>query len=215
VDDPSNDKDSDNVLDKIKNTVENYIDESVTYLRVTRAPEILRRYFAMNAFDGAMTSMGVVMGSYIAGIIDPRAVIGVIIVSGIGMAVSGFSGTYMTESAERHHALGDLEDAMLCDLEETVYGRACKVVPIFAAIVDGSAPFLASIPSFIPFILASRSIMSLNIAYQTSLTACLVTLFILGVYLGRLSRKNWVLSGAKMVLAGVIVSVIALMLNGH
>ncbi|MFP3951522.1 MAG: hypothetical protein ACLFVP_05230 [Candidatus Bathyarchaeia archaeon] len=215
MDDPSKEKDPENSLDKVKGFIGNYIEESLVYLRVTRAPEILRRYFAMNAFDGAMTSMGVVMGSYIAGIIDPRSVIGIIIVSGIGMAVSGFSGTYMTESAERHHALGDLEEAMLCDLEETVYGKACKVVPIFAAIVDGSAPFLASIPSFIPFILASRNLMPLDSAYYTSLTFCLFTLFLLGVYLGRLSRKNWIVSGAKMVLAGVVVSVIALMLNGH
>ena len=85
----------------------------------------------MNAFDGAMTSLGVVIGSYIINIENPQSVIGVILVSGVAMAVSGFSGTYMTESAERSHSLHALEDAMLIDLEKSEFGKASRIVFIF------------------------------------------------------------------------------------
>ena len=192
-----------------------WFDEVGTFLRVTKATKILRRYFAMNAFDGAMTSLGVVIGSYISNIGDARAVIGVILVSGVAMAVSGFSGTYMAESAERSKSLNELEDAMLVDLEDTIYGQASKFVSIFAAIVDGSAPFMASIPSVVPFYLALSGVLSLQVAFFVSIGASLATLFMLGVFLGRVSESNVIYSGVKMVIAGVAVALLALLLNGH
>jgi hypothetical protein len=126
--------DSDREQNGIKLRLNDYMDEIGTYLRVTRAQMILRRYFAMNAFDGSMTSLGVVIGAYITNIVDPMAVIGVILVSGIAMAISGFSGTYMTESAERSRSLNELEDAMLTNLDNTIYGEASRFVAIIAAI---------------------------------------------------------------------------------
>lgn len=184
------------------------------YLAVTGAQKIIRRYFAMNAFDGSMTSLGVVMGALLANISDPRSIIGVIITSGVAMMVSGFSGTYMTESAERNHSLNELEDAMLINLDNTVYGRAGKVVSVFAAVVDGSAPFLASIPSVIPFLLVPI-IIGIDIAYILSIAASMITLFALGVYLGRISGGNFIISGIKMVISGIAVAIIALLLGGH
>lgn len=190
------------------------LDEVTTYIRVCGAETILRRYFAMNAFDGAMTSLGVVIGAYISGISDPRSIIGVILVSAIAMMISGFSGTYMTESAERSCSLNELEDAMLVDLDNTIYGRASRFVSVFAAIVDGSAPFLASIPSVLPFIFVP-AIMSTATAYLLSILASLSSLFLLGIYLGKISGDNIFYSGFKMVISGILVAVLALLLNGH
>lgn len=183
------------------------------YFTVTGAQKIIRRYFAMNAFDGAMTSLGVVMGSWLGHINDPRSTIGVILTSGVAMMVSGFSGTYMTESAERNHSLNELEDAMLIDLDNTIYGEASRFVSIFATIVDGSAPFLASIPAVLPFLLVP-SIFAIQTAYIVSAIACLISLFALGVYLATISGENLLLSGIKMVISGIAVAIIALLL-GH
>ncbi len=183
-----------------------------TYLRVTGANRIIRRYFAMNAFDGAMTSLGVVMGAWLSGISDPRSVISVIITGGIAMMVSGFSGTYMTESAERNHSLNELEDAMLINLDDTIYGEAGRFVSIFAAIVDGSAPFIASVPSVIPFIIPG---IPLTTGFAFSLVASMVTLFALGIYLGKIGGENQIYSGLKMVISGIAVALIAMLLNIH
>jgi predicted membrane protein (TIGR00267 family) len=187
--------------------------ELTQYLAVTGANKIIRRYFAMNAFDGAMTSLGVVMGSWLGSITDPRSTIGVILTSGVAMMVSGFSGTYMTESAERNHSLNELEDAMLIDLDNTIYGQASRFVSLFAAFVDGSAPFLASIPAVIPFMLVP-SLLTIQTAYIISAVACLVSLFALGVYLATISGDNMLFSGIKMVVSGIAVAIIALLL-GH
>jgi predicted membrane protein (TIGR00267 family) len=187
--------------------------ELTQYLAVTGANKIIRRYFAMNAFDGAMTSLGVVMGSWLGNITDPRSTIGVIITSGVAMMVSGFSGTYMTESAERNHSLNELEDAMLVDLDDTIYGQAGKFVSVYAALVDGSAPFLASIPAVIPFLLVP-SLLAIQAAYIISAAACMISLFALGVYLATISGENLLVSGIKMVISGIAVAIIALLL-GH
>ena len=211
----SQDDNSDSEQNGITNRLTEYIDGIGTYLRVTKAHTILRRYFAMNAFDGSMTSLGVVIGAYITDIVDPRTIIGVILVSGIAMAVSGFSGTYMTESAERSRSLNELEDAMLTDLDDTIYGEASRFVAIFAAFIDGSAPFLASIPAVVPFYLALIGVTPVGFAFTASIGASLLTLFLLGVFLGRVSDRNVIYSGAKMVIAGVAVSLLALLLNSH
>jgi predicted membrane protein (TIGR00267 family) len=184
------------------------------YFTVTGAQKIIRRYFAMNAFDGAMTSLGVVMGAWLAHLADPRTVMGVILSGGVAMMVSGFSGTYMTESAERNHSLNELEDAMLIDLDNTIYGQASRFVSLFAALVDGSAPFFASVPSLIPFILVP-SVLTMETAFIFSIAASMLTLFLLGVYLGTISGENILISGAKMVVSGIAVALIALLLNVH
>lgn len=168
----------------------------------------------MNAFDGAMTSPGVVMGAYLSHIHDPHSVMGVILTSGIAMMVSGFSGTYMTESAERNRSLNELEDAMLVNLDDTLYGRASRFVSAFAALVDGSAPFIAALPSLVPFLMVP-GMFSIETGYMASVAASLTTLFTLGVYLGRISGENILVYGLKMVVAGAVVALIALVLNIH
>ena len=198
----------------IARSIREKISEISQYFAVTGAQKIIRRYFAMNAFDGAMTSLGVVMGAWLGNINDPRSIVGVIITGGVAMMVSGFSGTYMTESAERNHSLNELEDAMLINLDDTIYGQASRFVSIFAALVDGSAPFFASIPAVIPFLLVP-STLAIQTAFIVSSTACMLTLFALGVYLGTISGDNIFISGAKMVVSGIAVAIIAVLLNAH
>ena len=213
MEEPSED-DQRNGIDRVQESIKNSLNDIDTYFQVTGAKKIIRRYFAMNAFDGAMTSLGVVIGAYLSQILDPRSVIGVIITSGIAMMVSGFSGTYMTERAERSHSLNELEDAMLVNLDDTVYGRASRFISVFAALVDGSAPFIASIPSVVPFLLVP-GLIDVATAFIAAIGASLFTLFILGVYLGRISGENILYSGLKMVVSGAAVAIIALLLNVH
>jgi predicted membrane protein (TIGR00267 family) len=184
------------------------------YMRVTRAQAILRRYFAVNAFDGAMTSLGVVIGAYIVGLNKPGPILGVILMGGFAMAVSGFSGTYLAERAERERDLNDLEGAMLIDLKDTIHGEATRYVSLFAALIDGAAPFLASMPALVPFALSAYRLLPSGIAFPASIASSLLTLFLLGVYLGRVSGENLIYSGLKMVAAGVAVALLAFLING-
>ena len=51
--------------------------------------EIARRYFAMNAFDGVLTIIGVLVGSYTAGVTDARIVLTTGFSTALAMGISG------------------------------------------------------------------------------------------------------------------------------
>ena len=182
-------------------------------LDISESRGILRRYFVMNAFDGALTSLGVLLGAYTQKVADPKTIVGVILSTSLAMAVSGISGAYMAEKAEREYELEELEEAMLIDLEDTIYSKAVNWISIFAAIVDGLAPFSASMICVIPFLFVMMGFLSIVQAFFISVTLIFTTLLLLGVFLGKLSKENLLLSGLKMVVAGVTVSLLSFFLE--
>lgn len=126
------------------------------YIRITHVSGLARRYFIMNGFDGSMTMMGIIVGSWVLGVEDPK----IIVTAGLGgslfMGVSGFFGAYITEKAERKRRLKTLERSMLTDLNESIHGEAYDFVSVYAALIDGLSPALTAVISLIPFILALR-----------------------------------------------------------
>lgn len=190
--------------------------EAVSYLReydkLANISEIARRYFAMNAFDGVLTIIGVLMGNFVAGVNDARIVLSTGLATSIAMGVSGLWGAYLTESAERKRDLDELSRITLTDLTNTRIGRAQRAAIIIVAIVDGLSPFLAALIVLIPFIIAVSSA-NLTWAYYTSLGLALFTLFSLGLFLGRISQGRMIIYGLKTVLAGVVSIVISFFLG--
>jgi len=182
-------------------------------LDISESRGILRRYFVMNAFDGALTSLGVLLGAYTHKVLDPRVIVGVIISTSLAMAVSGISGAYMTEKAERENELENLEEAMLIDLGDTIFSKAADWISIFAAIVDGLAPFSVSMLCVIPFLFVMVGFLSILQAFFISVTLIFAVLLFLGIFLGKLSKKNLLFSGLKMVIAGTTVSLLSLLLQ--
>ena len=190
--------------------------EAVSYLReydkLANISQIARRYFAMNAFDGVLTIIGVLMGNFVAGVNDARIVLSTGLATSVAMGVSGLWGAYLTESAERKRDLDELSRVTLTDLTNTRIGRASRAAIFIVAIVDGLSPFMAALIVLIPFILAGNS-EDLTWAYYTSLGLALLTLFTLGLFLGRISQGRMLVYGLKTVLAGVVSIVISFFLG--
>ncbi|MGI6208807.1 MAG: hypothetical protein ACOYEW_11435 [Anaerolineae bacterium] len=174
--------------------------------------EIARRYFAMNAFDGVLTIIGVLVGSYTAGIADARVVLTTGFSTALAMGVSGLWGAALTESAERKRSLNELEQATLCDLGDTRLARAGRVAVVIVTLADSLAPLGASALVLLPFFMLPL-VGSIRACYFAALGAGLITLFGLGVFLGRISRQNIALSGAKTISAGLVSILIGLALN--
>jgi predicted membrane protein (TIGR00267 family) len=165
---------------------------------------IARRLFVMNGFDGALTLLGIVIGSFMAGITNHAYVIGSGLGACLAMGISGMTGAYMTESAERERELQDLEKAMLTDLRASVHGKASRTIPILVSIVDGISPALAGVITLLPFLFR----VNIDIAYLLGVALNLGTLFIFGVYLGRISKKSKLFSGLKMLLVGIATAIL-------
>ena len=173
------------------------------YDDIASISEIARRYFAMNAFDGVLTIIGVLMGSYTARVRDPTVVIVTGFSTSIAMGISGLWGAYLTESAERRRDLDDLERRTLTDLSDTKIGRASRVAVVVVALVDGLAPFLAALVVLLPFFF-SGLLADVVFSYYASLGMALVVLFAVGAFLGTVSKENLIISGMKMIGAGLV-----------
>ena len=141
-----------------------------SYLKITQMSPIARRYFVKNGFDGSMTALGIIVGSWIIRASDPQ----IIVTAGLGaclaMGISGLFGAYMTERAERKRDLKNLENAMLTDLKNSIHNDASDFVSVYAALIDGTSPMLTAIISLIPFILTLTGVMVIWDAYIISIT---------------------------------------------
>ncbi|MDH7597736.1 MAG: VIT1/CCC1 transporter family protein [Methanothrix sp.] len=176
------------------------------YLKASGALEIARRLFVMNAFDGVLTIMGVVLGAYLSGVQDSGFVITAGVGGSIAMGISGMSGAYMAERAERMRDIRKLESAMLRDLDGTHVVRAFRTASIAVALVDGLSPTIAALLLISPFLMVPM--ISMSTAAMLSLALGLVVLFLLGLFLARISEEVALISGLKMLLVGVLTIII-------
>jgi len=195
------------------NDLKELIVESRKYMKVSRVGALARRYFIMNGFDGALTIIGVVLGAFAVGVTNPDVVISASIGVSLAMGLSGVWGAYMAEKAERTRALKDLENALFTNLKDSMLDRAARMATIWVAFVDGVSPAAVAILAITPFFLAKLNIILPITAVYTSVGLSMVVLFALGTFLGRISRENIMFHGFKMMFAGVIITVILLLLR--
>lgn len=183
------------------------------YSRIAGVAEIARRYFAMNAFDGVMTTIGVVMGNWLAGVRDVGIPIRTGVATSIAMGVSGLWGAYLTEAAERQRELTELEKLSLVDQSDTKIGRASRLAVVIVAVVDGFAPFLAALVVLIPLFFAAL-VGSVMTSYILSGVVALLALFGLGMFLGQVSKRSLVGYGLRTLAAGIVAIALNFVLDG-
>ena len=182
-------------------------------VKLTGVDEIARRYFIMNLFDGSLAMLGVVLGSYAAGVEDALVVMKVALGVGVAMAVSGFSGAYMAERAERVRELKEVERALFFNLEDTAFARASSYAAFLAALVNGASPLVAIALASIPFALSMLSLLSFSHAVASSAALIISTLFVLGAYMGRVSGEGLLTSGVKALIIGGLTATLLLLIQ--
>ncbi len=180
------------------------------YHRLAEVGAIARRYFAMNAFDGVLTTLGVLVGSYIGHVHSAHQVIAVGLGAAVAMGVSGFYGSYLIERAERDRSLRELEEVTLSSLEDSDIAAASTYATIVIALVDGVSPFVAAILVLIPFFVGPAN---MHVAYIVGVAIAFIELFLLGLFLGRVSRQRLVWSGVKLAVAGVLCLALSALLD--
>ncbi len=188
--------------------------EIKSYNQIVGITEIARRYFVMNAFDGILTTIGVLAGNYLAGVRDLAIPIRIGIATSIAMGISGLWGAYLTETAERQRELAELEKVLLIDQSKTSIGRASRFAVIVVSIVDGLAPALAALIVLIPLFL-DTVIQNPVLSYALAGGTALVSLFLLGLFLGKISEANLIGFGMKTLLAGLVAIAINFLLGAE
>jgi len=192
---------------------EKWVEDFDKFKEITDLDEIARRYFVINAFDGSMTMLGIISGILFSNITDYRIIINSGLGACIAMGVSGVSGTYMSEKAERTKALRELEDAMLTNLENSIISEASQFAAIFIAVIDGISSVIASLVSLIPFFIARSGFLDFSLAVRASIALNLLTLFVLGAFLGKISGESVLRKGLIMMTAGLIAAVLSVLFS--
>ncbi len=193
---------------RLYNAFETLVQKVKQALEGSGALEIVRRYFVMNSFDGSLTMLGVIVGSYISGVTSPHIVIGAGMGGCLAMGVSGFVGAYVTERAERVRRLKEMEKAMLTDLHESDVARGSHLASLLSAIVDGLSPAISAMPSLAPFYLSFVFPYPIGYAFVFSILINLCVLFALGAFLGTIAQESRMLHGLTMVGVGLAITLI-------
>jgi predicted membrane protein (TIGR00267 family) len=182
-------------------------------LEIAEGGGILRRYFVMNGFDGALTSLGIIFGAFIAGLKDPHTLILAGMGASIAMGISGFWIAYLTESAERAKEIKELEDQMITDLSDTEYSEAHFHASIIISFIDGLSPFLFSTISIAPFFFVLLEVIPMQIGYIISFTLVLIEVIVLGLFLGAISEQNKIIYALKTSTAFIAVVLLTFLIE--
>lgn len=187
-------------------------------LELTQGVEIARRYLAMNAFDGALTMLGLILGGLISmATLGAETVFNTTLLAAMGtsmaMAISGFSGSYLTESAERDREVEEIGKAMLSDISNSLYAKASRTTSIVVAIVDGLSPAIAALIIISPLMLVPFGFFDYYSAFYMAIVLTMVLLFALGLFLGKVSRKSMWGYAAKTLFAGLLTAVFIFLIS--
>jgi len=190
------------------------LDQTRFLLRITRTHDIMRRYFVVNGFDGALTMLGLILGFLVSGTTDLSVIINVCLGAAIALGVSGVSSAYVSETAERKRALAKLEDAMITDLGDSAHGEAARGVPLLIALVNGFAPLAMSLLILIPLIAANAGLMLPLPALHAAVAVTLLLIFLLGVFLGNIAGISWLRSGIRTLLIAILTAALIYLFAG-
>jgi predicted membrane protein (TIGR00267 family) len=170
--------------------------------------EHARRAFANNAFDGALTFLGILMGNLVLREVQPLTVIKIGLSTCLAIGMSGAFGRFLSERAERKLLMKQMEKNMFTDLSASSLNREAKKKTISISIIDGVSPAFTALIPLIPFFLAQASIISVFASIVASFALVFILLFGLGLFLGKTSEENALLYGGLVVSVGFITSLI-------
>ncbi|MDA3870380.1 MAG: hypothetical protein PF589_10705 [Gammaproteobacteria bacterium] len=186
-------------------------------LDITHNRDIMRRYVVVNGFDGALTMLGLIIGFIVSEADDLSVILSVCLGAAIALGMSGLSSAYISESAERKHALDKLEQAMISDLKESAHGDASRWVPLLTALVNGLSPLLISLLILSPIALSvagvSLPFTPLSPLYSAIIIALLL-IFLLGVFLGSIAQVSWLRSGLQTLFVAIVTVLLIYLIAG-
>lgn len=181
--------------------------------RYSGAGEYSRRYAVVNAFDGVVTILGIVLGSTLLGEASVKSIIAAGVGALVAMGISGASGTYMAEKAEQERRIREIEEAMLTSLDRSVIAEARERAAALSALIDALSAVLAGLLVLSPYFAASLGLLSATFSFYLSIELSLVLLFSLGIFLGKVAKRNLVISGLKSLAIGCATILLITLLN--
>lgn len=182
-------------------------------LGISGSHAIVRRYAVVNGFDGALTLLGMLVGFSISDDVHLLTVINACLGVSVALAVSGVSSAYISESAEQQQALDELRGAMVSDMADSAHHKAATVAPLLVAAANGSSPLLLGLLIMVPLWLGHLGVPLGMAPVMAALAVAVVLIFLLGMFLGRVSGSSLLASGLKTLVIAALTTGLILLLG--
>jgi len=182
-------------------------------IAISKSHDIARRYFVVNGFDGALTTLGLLVGFYLSNSASIHIVITACLSAAIALGMSGFSSAYVSEAAERKREFRELQSAMISDLSGSPHAKASIWMPLLIAITNGLSPLILSLIIIIPLLLSQFGYIIPFDPYQAGIGIAFFLIFLLGVFLGSVSGTFWVIAGLQTLFIAVITTILIYLIS--
>ncbi|RLI75482.1 hypothetical protein DRP05_14700 [Archaeoglobales archaeon] len=183
------------MIDRFKKLLENYR----LYSSMTDISSISRRYFVIGFFDGVLTVLGMIMGAHLSGEASPSLIVTAGVATALALGISSGWGAFEAERIEQLIVKRRKEKALLKNVKGCAIEKAHEFATVVSSIVHGFAPIPAAIIPLLPYLF-----LPLNQAFYVSLALGLSSLFVVGMFLGRISKTNLIVAGLRMIVAGLV-----------
>jgi predicted membrane protein (TIGR00267 family) len=174
---------------------------------------IIRRFFINTLFDSTFMLLGIIVGSAILAEASLSIVVNTMVMSSLALGISTGVSVYEAESLEQEKRVVELEKAMLKDLRGTLVEKSRKSFILLVSLLNFFTPLVSCMVIITPFLLTAAKFLEMGTASGFSVILALATLFITGVYLGRVGKKNPWIKGLRMVGFGLIAFTIGYLLD--
>lgn len=170
---------------------------------------ISRRYFISNGFDGTLTSISIIVGAVLSGVLDGSTVIKIGLGAAVGLGTSAVWSVWETERAETWAEIRRIERAMLTDLDDTHVQRDQSGARFVHAIMSGLGPLIGVLIPLTPFVVAG-TVVTIAAAALIAVGLSIGVLGAFGAYMDSISGQGWYVAAARMGLAGLVVAILNL-----
>jgi predicted membrane protein (TIGR00267 family) len=167
------------------------------------------RYIVRGLIDGSLSALGVVIGA--SGSADASVIIAAGLGGGIANGLSNILGAFTAEKASLERERIQKEKSLLKKngylKKSIIYKKAIRETMI-CGLIDGISTTIGSALPVVPFFL-----FDIKTALYIAIAITVAILFILGVFIGKISKENVVVSGIKMVIGALVVAVLCFMVE--
>ncbi len=188
--------------------IEKFRENLRLYSEMTDIVSVSRRYFIIGFFDGILTILGLIIGAHMVGEASSRLIISAGFATGLALGISSAWGAFEAERIEQKIMKDEKERALLISSRECSIDRAHRFAAYISSIVHGFAPIIAALIPISPYILLPP-----NEAFTVAVSLGLISLFVVGAIMGRIAKFNIIVSGVRMLLAGLVTAMIVVVLS--
>ncbi len=178
------------------------------YSQMTDIASVSRRYFVIGFFDGILTILGMIVGAHLVGGVSSKLIISAGFATALALGISSAWGAFEAERIEQKIMIDRKERALLVESRNCAIERAHRAAAYISSTIHGIAPIVAAIPPLIPYLAFPEWV-----AFKFSLSFGLISLFLIGLFMGKTAKVNLITSGARMLLAGIFTIILVIILN--